>query len=585
MIREVFLMPRKASGEIKTSIVKVKQKNGDTYVCQRRYRYDPEKKNNVIVSSKLDSKIENGQTEQVPTRPKKPNGQGPLKMKENITAKKTHIGIMKIIDHIGKMSGADNAVYSATDEGTAQKIISIARYLLATEGSTLPGISTWQITHPVPYVYNISEDVYHDLFQQIGMNASIPYNFFYHNVESLPSNDVIAFDSTTISTYSNILASARYGYNKDGDGLKTVKLMVLYSTITHRPVAYAKCPGDIPDVKTIISALNQLKTLNLKTKEIVMDAGYYSSENIEELTRTKINFIMRVRETIEWVKTEIDNNWGAFTAISNFCEYDKSTSGITVEVTGPLYKRTKKYGEKSEAEEVNYGKKLYLHLVFNNEKYLQDRTDFYEKLNNLKKKIEGGTAIEQLSIPEQKMAEKYLLIEKRGKKTTVKFDDDACREVQRYHGFLALISSKKQDTFECLRKYRDRTYIESFFSALKERADGARPRVESEETLDGRMFVQFVELCYYEYLKNTIKETIGDLEKELDSEELSKGDKNSIKKLKTWMENTPVIDQLKWFEPVEEVDVKSPAYNARWTSEMTARDAMFLQRIGVTDAT
>lgn len=51
--------------------------------------------------------------------------------------------------------------------------------------------------------------------------------------------------------------------------------MVLYSIKTRQPVAFAKCPGGTPNIKTITSALNQLMTLNFKTTERVMDAGYY----------------------------------------------------------------------------------------------------------------------------------------------------------------------------------------------------------------------------------------------------------------------------------------------------------------------
>ena len=64
--------------------------------------------------------------------------------------------MMDIIDHIGKTSGIDDAVYDNTDSGTAQKILSLARYLLATNGQTLPGITAWQYMHPLPYEDGIS---------------------------------------------------------------------------------------------------------------------------------------------------------------------------------------------------------------------------------------------------------------------------------------------------------------------------------------------------------------------------------------------------------------------------------------------
>jgi hypothetical protein len=86
--------------------------------------------------------------------------------------------MMELIDHIGSVSGIDDAVYSNTDTGTAQKILSIARYLLATGGNSLPGISTWQFNHPIPYEEGISEDVYHDLFVQISRDESLQQSFF-----------------------------------------------------------------------------------------------------------------------------------------------------------------------------------------------------------------------------------------------------------------------------------------------------------------------------------------------------------------------------------------------------------------------
>ena len=56
-------MPAKPSGEIKTKIVHQTQKNGDIYVLERKTIYDPEKKYNRVLSSKLLSKIPKGQTE------------------------------------------------------------------------------------------------------------------------------------------------------------------------------------------------------------------------------------------------------------------------------------------------------------------------------------------------------------------------------------------------------------------------------------------------------------------------------------------------------------------------------------------
>ena len=70
---------------------------------------------------------------------------------------------------------------------TAQKIISIARYLLATNGQSLSGIQTWQFNHWLPYEDGITEGVCWDLFCHIGLNKSLQQEFFQKRCKVLSS--------------------------------------------------------------------------------------------------------------------------------------------------------------------------------------------------------------------------------------------------------------------------------------------------------------------------------------------------------------------------------------------------------------
>ena len=117
--------------------------------------------------------------------------------------------MMDIIDHIGTVSGIDAGIYGAADIGTAQKIISLARYLLATNGQSFPGILTWQYNHPLPYTQGLSETIYHNLFVQIGRDETLQQSFFKSRCEGLGKMSALAYDSTTISTYSNSQIEAR----------------------------------------------------------------------------------------------------------------------------------------------------------------------------------------------------------------------------------------------------------------------------------------------------------------------------------------------------------------------------------------
>ena len=94
-------MPAKPSCQIKTSVIKKPQKNGDTYILERRTIYDPEKKYTKVLSTKLIAKIPKGSEIPVPTRPKRGKNSIPDTKTQIVTAKRNHIGMMDIIGHIG----------------------------------------------------------------------------------------------------------------------------------------------------------------------------------------------------------------------------------------------------------------------------------------------------------------------------------------------------------------------------------------------------------------------------------------------------------------------------------------------------
>ena len=575
-------MPAKPSGEIKTKIVPVPQKNGDIYLMERKTQYDPVKKYNRVISSKLVSKIPKGEKDPVPTRPKATKGHKSKAKSGKLSASRVRVGMMDIVDHIGSVSGIDAAVYASTDLGTAQKIISIARYLFASNGQTLPGIQTWQFTHPLPYASGISEDVYHDLFNRIGLDESLQQNFFRERCSLLEGNDAIAYDSTTVSTYSENQIDARYGFNKSHDGLKTIKLLTLYSINSRQPIAFTKQPGNLPDVTAIENALNQLGALGVTDAEIVTDNGYYSEPNLSEMLQRGFDFVTLAKTSLKWIRPEIDKHMEDLGTIHSVCPFDITTHGITVMLMHEFDKVRKYASHKTGAEKGStetFKRRIYLHIYFNATRQSEDRVAFENDLYELKTLIEEGTPVNELPESSQGKVSKYMKLRTWGSKITVTFKDKACQDAYKYHGYFCIISNKEKDCFEALRKYRSRETIESFFESGKQRADGTRTRVWGSDTLRGRIFVQFVALCYYEYFSNQLrlmKPTLGLRDSSLTQHELEVEDK-----LKSWMNNTPVYLQLQWFDTVEEVKISSELRSKRWNTEVTERDRLYLSKLGV----
>ena len=180
------------------------------------------------------------------------------------------------------------------------------------------------------YRFGISEDVYHDLFVDIGLDESLQQNFFRERCSLLGEHDAIAYDSTTVSTYSVYQPEARYGFNKAKDGLKTIKLLTLYSIDTRQPIAFTKQAGNLPDVTAIRNALNQLSVLGVKDAEIITDNGYYSEANLSEMLQNGYDFITLVKTNISWLRPLIDKHMEELSTIFTACSCDTTTHGVTV---------------------------------------------------------------------------------------------------------------------------------------------------------------------------------------------------------------------------------------------------------------
>ena len=581
-------MPAKASCEVKTRTVRQLQKNGDIYVIERQTKYDPVRKYNVVLSSRIVGKIPKGETSVVSTRPKRRSGEKVSVSKSPeppVKAVRKKVGMMDIIDYIGKASGIDGAIYTSTDQGTAQKILSLARYLLATNGQSFPGITTWQFTHPIPYEDGLSEDVYHDLFETVGRDESLIQSFFSMRLAHLDEKVLLAYDSTTVSTYSGQISEARYGFNKAHDGLETVKLLSLYSIKTRQPVAFTKQPGNQPDVLTIENALKQLQVLGITKAEIVTDNGYYSEKNLAELLHAHFDFITLIKANIKWVRKELDNHLDEFRTTGSACPFDINTHGITV-MRMQEFSRARKYASSkkdlAEGDEETFRRRIYLHLYFNPLRRVEQDTVFDRDIFELKTLIEDGATEEDLSDSAVEKARRFLHIRRYGSKCTVTFNEKEIAQQKKYHGYFALVSNCEKDPFECLLKYRQRETIEFFFESGKQRADGNRTRVWSSECLMGRMFVQFVALCYYEYLSEQLRQIKQSLASEIANPENETSETLKIKKkLLSWMKNTPVYLTLQWFDAVEEVKVSTKLLSRRWTTELTAWDRLFLSKLGI----
>lgn len=568
-------MAKRITGKNHTGERRETRPNGDIYVYERVTAYDKEAKKTYTVSQKLKGKIKAGTEEIVPTRPKKEKGDGVF-----VSAVRQHTGLTDILEWVGKASGIDADVLSSFDEGDAAKILSVARYWIGTSGNTLPRLESWQVMHPLPYREPISEDVYGNLFKDIGRNEHSVQCYFSYRARLLERSPVLAFDSTTISTYSENQSEARRGFNKDGDGLNTIKLLTLYSVKGREPLAFAKQPGNVPDVISIENALTQLKCLDLEKPLIVTDNGYYSQKNMTEFARRNVKFLTLVDTNVLWVREAVDELRETIAGMASTCPFDPSTCGATLTKQHEFtWKRQRSRNGKVAGESEIFSRRLYVHVFYSPDNEAKKELAFRKKLLELKAQVEGG--VTEFTQAAQKNIKKYLVTSKKGRGGQLKvgFNDEAITEAKRYFGYFALVSNQTMGTFTALENYRLREKVEELFAVEKGGLDGARPRTWYPDNLRGRQFVQFVALGYHCFLTKKIKEmraTLGN-----DEAGKTKARIKLERKLDKWLEQRSLAQILDWFDCVETTNVKTAMGNHRWATESIAKDQLFLELLGV----
>ena len=539
--------------------------------------YDPKTQKTKTLSTRLLGKILAGSTEMIPTRPKKKRSDV---IEAHVQAVRTHVGLQKILEWAGHESGIDADLQRSFEIGDALKLSSIARYWVATDGDTLPRMESWQVMNPLPYGHPITQDVYGKLFASVGRNESGVQSYFQCRGQRVSSTGLnLALDTTTFSTYSKNQIEARQGFNKDGDGLDTIKLLVLYSVENRQPVAFSKQPGNILDKISLANALRQLDMLDLASPVIVADNGFYSQDNMTHFALEHTKFLMLANSTDKWVRSEIDAAREELGHFRNVCPFDVDVSGVMRRRQhgfSIVRKRTRGNFEAGETE--SFTRRLYVHVFHKPEAAPIQERRLRESLFSLKKDLEDG--VEEFRPAAQKQIDSYLTVKRTAKGVKVDFKMDGIEEAKRYWGYFVLVSNEIKDPFDALKAYRSREKIEELFATYKDSFDGRKPRTWYPENLYGRQFAQFVGLGYHCFLAKRIldvkkalseKETEGKTREELSLEA----------KLLAWLNQHSLIQILDWFRCVDYVAATGNASASKWTTETTRRDQLFLKMLGV----
>jgi transposase len=226
-----------------------------------------------------------------------------------------------------------------------------------------------------------------------------------------------------------------------------------------------------------------------KTIHYVMDKGFYSKKNVDELLVYRDKFLLSVPLSNKWLQHAIDDIYTVIHGPDGYRKIDDQT----------LYVHSRLYPWGQE------NRRCYLHLYYN-ARARADAVDLFNaELIQYKAELESG----KLNSDHQDYYDSFFLIKttpKRGIK--VSYNQEAVSQyINRYAGFQALLTNSIKHPVEALQIYRDKDVVEKTFDDLKNQLDMKRLRMHNSATVDGRFFIQFIALIYLSALRKEMRRT------------------------------------------------------------------------------
>jgi len=376
-----------------------------------------------------------------------------------------------------------------------RQILSIAYFLILEDRNPLSRFPKWDRTHMHPFGKNISSQRSSELFSSITEEEK--EHFFRLQGKKRCENEYWAYDTTSISSYSESLKQVKYGHNKDHDPLPQINLALLFGEESNLPFYYRKLAGNISDVKTVKNLLADIEFLGFGKVKLVMDRGFYSEENINTLYQNHLKFLISAKVSLKFIRMELDKVRNTLRTRANYNPVYQIYSHTAM--ISWNYSQERPY----KGDTIVDKKRMYLHIYFNGEKALEHEKNFNAMLDMLEEELVSGSRKPE----HERQYTKYFNISTtpvRGTKVTVK--QEAVDAAEKDYGFLALISNEIKDPIKALETYRNKDLVEKAFGNLKERLNMRRTGVSSDSALEGKLFAQFIALIYLSYIKKQMSE-------------------------------------------------------------------------------
>ena len=379
-------------------------------------------------------------------------------------------------------------------------VITIAMFLYITKYS-LNRLSRWQNINYVPSKTILTPSVITRLTQKITNEHR--NKLFNLRKNRINKNALCAVDSTTRAAYGESLAVIKWGKSKDRPDLPQTIEVVVYSLTDHQPIFYRTFPGNIPDSRTLITIIKELRSYGFYNIVIITDRGYETTENIEFCILHNIQVLSAVPINRKMISKKIEK-FGDFSIRPNEMEFDIHNK-VYYKQYNEIYEI--KTNDDSSIKSNNFKINIYLDAELRARLQTEQDLQISVEKSSLNEHIEKDIEIKDIEKFKNNFSYHDIKIQNDKLKSFNLKINKIKKENYKFGFFCIITNGLDYDAPKALEEYGLRDEQEKYYFQMKDVIDCKTQRNWSEDGKTGRLFILFIGLILSSYVKHIWKTT------------------------------------------------------------------------------
>ena len=400
-------------------------------------------------------------------------------------------GNIFLLDKISNEIGLAEILQEAFP-GEWRKLL-ICAFFEVSEGKPLYLCSSWLESTYTDITDGLQSQRISELLKSVGENEYARREFSQLWAQKRHDDKFVVFDITSISSYSKLIEMVEWGYNRDKEKLPQINLGMVYGQPSLLPIFYTLYPGSIRDVSTLENVLQFLAEFPFTKVTFIMDKGFYSRDNLFEMKRRDLHFIIALPFTVGEAGKLIEKHQNEIYDVSKAIRVNKQV----------LY---------CVKDKIRIGHHFFnAYVYFDKRKRLEGEERLLEKLMEAEEKVQkrqfpSSEAVNSYLAEHCDELRKFFRIRRENGAFVLRREKGSIENLLTQTGYLVILSTRNMKIRDVILLYRNKDCVEKCFDTMKNELSTNRLRVHSRESMEGRLFISFLALILSSWIYKRMRE-------------------------------------------------------------------------------